>query len=310
MQPGLVVLAAGLGRRFGGLKQLAPVGPNGEAILDYTGRDALSLGFSPIVLVVREEIRAELRDHLARSWPSGAPVEMADQRLDESLGRAGASPSEDPAGRDKPLGTAQAVLSARRFLKGSFAVVNADDLYGRGALSMLYRHLCRHRPLEHALVSFRLGDTLGGPGPVTRALCAADEDGFLSGLSESSVRRTKSGALVARPVTAREDQDHPLGEDDPVSMNLWGFRPGIFGLLEQELGGFLRSGGAGEGRELLLPSVIGRRIGDRALGRVRVLRADGRCVGITHPGDLERLRADLAAMVGSGEYPDPLWDHG
>ena len=278
--PSLVIMAAGLGSRFGGLKQLAPVGPNGEAIIDYSASDAVTAGFDHMVLVVRSEILDDVRRHIESRWPSDLRVDLVCQDRERSA--VGLS-------RQKPLGTAHAVLSAGGAVDGPFAVINADDLYGPGCYRLIIEHFRSPARTEHAMVGFRLADTVStGSGPVMRGLCQQDDDGRLVSITETSV--------VAG-----------TGADDTlVSMSVWAFQPDIFEGLAEAVSSFLAAGGGAGDGEVFLPTVVGDLIaGGRAV--VRVLPATDRWVGLTYSADLNGARAAVAELVRAGVEPASVW---
>lgn len=286
--PTLVLLAAGLGSRFGGPKQLAPVGPAGEAIIDYTARDALAGGFGRLVLVVREEIAGAVEDHIRRRWPADAKPELVRQDTDP------VAVSAVRAGRSKPLGTGHAVLAAAPVLDGPFGIANADDLYGPGALRLLAQHL--RGGGGHALVGYHLTSTLLMPDrPVNRALCRVGAGGELLGIAEGEVRRD-GGRLTWRPIgaAAAEGAAAPIAVtgDELVSTNLWGFTPEVVDVLAADFEAFVAGPGIAAGAEFLLPGVVGAHLGPDGLS-VTVLPTEDRCVGLTHPDDLPLLQAVL-----------------
>ncbi|MGO9962816.1 MAG: NTP transferase domain-containing protein [Acidimicrobiales bacterium] len=273
----LVLLAAGHGRRFGGLKQLAPVGPAGEALMDYTARDALAAGFGGVILIVREEIQSELLEHVGSFWPADLPVV--------------------PVVQGPIAGTAQAVESARPFVNGPFAVANADDLYGAKALSTLADHLVNGSPGDHLLVSYHLRDTVITDSPVTRGLCETDREGFLARIVEQRMQRLPDGTFDGSPIAGPDaGRLHRLSGDEEVSMNLWGFADSILEELDSALDAFdpeTAPHGEGKPPELLLPDVVGRLVaGGRA--RFRVVASNSRCIGLTHPDDLPLVRSLVA----------------
>lgn len=307
LTPTLVILAAGVGRRFGGLKQLVPVGPGGEAILDYTIHDAVAAGFGKVVLVIREETDESFREHLERGPAGCVEIDLVHQKLTD-LPRG----SNPPVGRTRPWGTGQAVLAAaRRLGQASFAVANADDLYGPEAWSVLGAALGGpgeapprndNAPATWHMVGYRLGSTLPASGSVSRAICRQTGDEWLAGLDEileiwrepeGGRWRDDSGALRIAPA------------ESLVSMNLWGFTPELIPLLEKSFQEFLRSG-PGSDEECLLPKVVGGAIRS-GRARVRVLPSPSAWCGITSPEDLEIVRRRLATMVGDGRYPQALW---
>lgn len=270
----MVLLAAGHGRRFGGLKQLAPVGPEGEALIDYTVRDAEAAGFDGIVLVVREEIRRQLLAHAAEYWPTSLSVRAVVQ---------GAVP-----------GTVPAVLAAAAVIDGPFAVANADDLYGAAAIAQIAGHLAAGAGHAagggdaHVLVGYRLRDTVLGARPVKRGLCVLDEGRRLADLVEHHVSARPDGSFAAMPLVGAAGE-RILSGDEPVSMNLWGFYPRIFDALADAAA----RQAPGPGGELLLPDVLGALV--RGGGeRVQVVPTRSACVGITHRDDLALVRASVA----------------
>jgi MobA-like NTP transferase protein len=273
-----VILAAGRARRYGGLKPLAPVGPHGEAIVDLVASDALSSGFSTVVLVIGTETGLAIRDHVEREWPRAVDVRFAVQKT--------------------PTGTVGAVLSAWPEVEAvpSFGVANADDLYGRGALGILAAHLASGD--DNALVGFRLDHAVIGDSAVTRGVCSTDASGFLVGIEERrGVVRCEDGTFG----TGDGRQPEVLGPDARVSMNLWAFSS----RLREEFGSAMA--GTDEA-EVLLPELVGRLIADRRAGhRFLVLATESRCVGVTHPDDLKLVQDDVAAQVERGERPAAAW---
>jgi CTP:molybdopterin cytidylyltransferase MocA len=297
-RPVLVVLAAGMAKRYGGCKPLAPLGLHGEAVIDLIAGDATSAGFGDIVLVLGPQTGPAIRYHVGRCFPSRIDVSFTEQRV--------------------PLGTAHAVLCARTYVgDGSFAVVNADDVYGAPALALLARQLADSD--EHAIVSYRLRDTIVADAPVTRGTCAVGPDGHLERLVER------------RGVARREDGAFDVGDglepdvlpgDTPVSMNLWGFQPSIWPVLEAAVlsahpsvapdGSVPDPSALANDAEVLLPEVVGDMIAGRSVdskpAAVRVLDGPGRCIGVTHADDLPVVRNELALMVAQGLRPEGPWD--
>jgi len=295
-RPTLVVMAAGMAKRYGGCKPLAPVGLHGEAVIDLTTGDALAAGFGTVVLVLGPQTGPAIRYHVQRCFPSWVDVAFAEQPV--------------------PLGTAHAMLSARHLVgDGPFAVVNSDDIYGAPALGVLARHLVEGA--EHAIVAYRLADTIVTDDPVTRGTCAVSADGHLDRL----VERRK----VVRRVDGRFDigdgeEPAELSGDTPVSMNLWGFRPSIWPVVEAAVraahpgvapdGTVADRGALSDDAEVLLPEVVGAMIAEGRGGpdtAVRVVAGEGRCIGVTHSDDLPVVRAELALMVGRGQRPEGPW---
>lgn len=289
--PTLVLLAAGMGSRFGGPKQIAPIGPDGSALIDYAARDAMAAGFGRLVLIVRGEIAEAVDAHVRRHWPAELRPEYVRQDLEPAAVAAVA------AGRQKPLGTAHALVAAAPSLEGGpFGVANADDLYGASAFALLAEHL--RQGGGHALVGYRLANTLLGDRPVNRALCEVDTDGNVTRIVEGAVN-IGDGELTWRPIGARDADARVMKGDEPVSMNLWGFTPDILPVLEDAFAAFSAGGGIAEGEELFLPNVVGEHL--RSAGGdvvVTMLVSDDRCLGVTHPDDVPLLQETL---------PGPAW---
>ena len=278
----LVVLAAGLGSRFGGLKQLAPVGPKGEAILDYNILDANRAGIDRVVMIVRSEILERMRDHLTRFHP-GADVTYVLQ--DDS----------DAPKRDKPWGTAHALLCASPHLPGRFLVVNADDRYGPNAIEAAVAAL--EAGGDHVLVGYPIAATLPEHGSVSRARCQADEHGHLEFLEEChGVHRGEHGLRA---------DGGPLPEGTLVSMNLWGFQASLTAHLRPHWQRFLAAHAGDAKSEFLLPTLVAdlMRSGD---ARVRLVRTGDAWVGLTNPDDLPVVQAQVREFVAAGVYPPVL----
>ena len=297
----LVVMAAGIGRRYGGLKQIEPIGPNGEWFVDYSVYDALRSGFTRIVFVVRGEIEAEFRERYGDVLPAVCRVEYVVQSLDDLP--AGFSP---PAGRVKPWGTGHAVWSCRNVIDGPFGVINADDFYGRGAFEALAGHFARNRRAEgeHVLVGYELANTLTAHGSVRRGVCCVDDDGLLI-----DVRERHRIARRAGSITSSEDGETwtEIPGDTIVSLNTWGFGAEFMAGLSRQFPAFLSSRAAELGTaEFFLPDTVGRLIAEGE-ARVRVLATDETWFGVTYPEDVQRARREIADRIAAGAYPARLW---
>jgi len=294
--PSLVVLAAGMARRYGGCKPLAPIGPGGEAVIDLLASDAVSAGFGHIVLVLHPETGPSIRYHVEQCWPASVPVSFAEQRL--------------------PLGTVHAVLAAQGSLgtDRSFAVANADDVYGEVAMGLLAAHL-GGTTAEHALVGYELASTVATDDPVTRGICEVDDEGLLVGLTERrKVARQHGGdRFVSEDGLVPPELDGSV----PASVNLWGFQPGIWrtfesamaesGLDEEALIAEVAKGAELPKAEVLLPEVVaGMVAGGRGLP-VRVIPTGEKVVGVTHAADLPAVSGELARQVAWGIRPSQLW---
>jgi MobA-like NTP transferase protein len=302
----LVVMAAGLGTRFGGPKQLEPLGPAGATLLDYSIYDARRAGFGTVVLVVRDELEAAVRDTIGARWGGRgggrAALVYARQRLDDvPTGLA------IPPARTKPWGTGHAVLAAAPELSGPFAVVNADDFYGRDAFRLAAQFLAAghagESPDTFANIAYLLRDTLSPAGGVNRAVCRPDGDGWLETVEEVvDIRRLGDGAYAGVDPRGRPVR---LAADAPVSMNMWAFTPAVFALLRRGFAEFLSQAGR-RGSEFLIPHGVQDAV-RRGEARVRLLGTRGRWLGLTYPDDRPRVEAALRQLVTAGEYPERLW---
>jgi len=300
VSPPLVVLAAGLSTRYGRLKQLDPLGPGGEAIMDFNVLDAARAGFGSVTYVVRREILAKVRAHVEGTIAGTFPTQYVCQELDDLPEGFRAPPD-----RVKPWGTAHAVLCAARSIDGPFAVCNADDLYGPGAFGLLRRQLSIDpSPTEATLVGYTLDKTLSGAGGVARGVCLLAEDDLLERMTEvQNIRRTEGW------ITGNTTDGSPveLTGQEVVSMNLWGFTPTVMELLERQFRRFLEYWGSDTQEECFLSTTVNAQI-ELDVTRVRVLQAPDRWFGITHAADRHRSEAILRERVASGAYPHRLAD--
>lgn len=299
--PKLVIMAAGLGSRYGGLKQIAPVDDAGHIIMDFSIYDALRAGFEGVVCVVKPETQKDFCETIGARVASRVQIVYAHQTL-EML----PEPYRVPEGRVKPWGTAHAVLCAAQYLDGPFAVINADDFYGRTAFSAICDFLTAPGAQdEHAMVAYRLGNTLTEHGYVSRGVCTV-RGGHLAGI----VERTRIQACADGAAFSEDGGESwtPLSADAPVSMNLWGFRASILPQLRARFVDFLQKRLSVDPLtcEYYLPSVPNALI-QEGLGSVRVLGTREKWFGITYPGDLEAVRRAVAEKKRAGEYPEHLW---
>lgn len=283
----LLVMAAGMGSRYGGLKQLDPVGPNGEALLDYSIYDASRAGFTRVVFVIRKDIEAAFRKSVGVRFASRVDVEYVFQE-----------PSKH---RAKPWGTAQAVLVAADAIHTPFAVVNADDFYGAQSFRLLARHLASGTP-DYALVAFPLRNTLSPFGTVSRGICKVDSQGYLRGIVERK-RIARNGQQACD--TDPEGPVTHLTGDELVSMNIWGFTPAIFPELRASFDRFLVRHGDSLTAEAYLPSAVDELIASGRV-RVRVLETADPWFGITYREDLQRVAAGIRGLISAGVYPERL----
>ena len=296
-KPALVILAAGMGSRYGGIKQMEPVGPNGEIIMDYSIHDAIRAGFGKVVFVIRRDFEEAFRSQIGSRYEGRIDVAYAFQSIgDIPPGFA------IPDGRTKPWGTAHAALAARDAVGGApFAVINADDFYGRDAFSKLGGFLAASPdPSSYAMVGFRLLSTLSENGTVARGVCDVDGDGLLQSVTEmTKIGRTANGAIANM-----EDPDAPvaLTGDELVSMNVWGFPPEFFGHLVKRFPEWMAAHGDEPKAEWYLPGVVNDLVHEGA-ATVRVLPTTSRWFGVTYREDRQHVVDSIAALVAAGEYP-------
>jgi hypothetical protein len=298
--PILIVLAAGFSTRYGGDKQLEPVGPGGEILLDYGIYDAARAGFAEAVIVTRPELEPALRDHLGGIFGRVIAIRIVEQRL-EQLPRGYSLPRD----RRKPWGTAHAVLAARHEVRAPFVVMNADDFYGAAAFRLLAEHLRRvpgsGRP-DFAAAGYRLRDTLSPHGGVSRAVCEVDAAGYLWGVAEVKRIREVAGELRGETVVGESVE---LSGDEIVSMNLWAATPVAFELLEPDFERFLRERGDDPEAEFLLSTSVNDHI-ERGEMRVRVIPTPGPWLGMTFEEDRPYVVSRIHGLVEAGEYPKEL----
>ena len=300
MKPTLLVLAAGIGSRYGGLKQIDSVGPNGEAVLDYSVYDALRAGFGKIVFVIRRDIETDFKEIVGRKYEGQAELRYVFQELDRLP-----SGYSVPAERTKPWGTAHATLVAEEVIEEPFAVINADDYYGVSAFRLMGDYLARQSGggTDYAMVGFTLRDTLSDHGYVARGICECDERGKLVRVDE----RTK--IIKAGGGTTYVDEDgsnHPLSGDEVVSMNFWGFTPSLFPHLHEHFEVFLKQNFANPKAEFFIPTVIDGLI-SQCLATVEVLPTRSAWYGITYKEDKPFVIDAIRSLVEKGEYPKKLF---
>ena len=301
----LVILAAGMGSRFGGLKQVQPVGPAAELIIEYSIFDALRAGFNRLVLVIRKDIEADFRAGIGKRLESRIDVEYVFQETDalpEAIKFSGRSVST----RTKPWGTGHAVLVARDAVKNPFAVINADDFYGASGYAALAGHFARTATSAkpgYAMVGYPLRQTLSEFGTVSRGLCATDAAGRLQHITEiTKIEKTVAGANY----TDAAGGARQLTGAEIVSMNFWGFTPAVFPQLEHLFVDFWAKNGTDPKSEFYLPTSIST-LNEQGQAEVALLQSTDSWFGITYREDLASSKQALAALVAQGKYPAPLW---
>ncbi len=297
MKPTLLVLAAGMGSRYGGLKQIDPVGPAGETIIDYSIYDAMRAGFGKLVFVIRNDIEAQFKEIIGARFANRIPVEYVFQELDKLP--AGFSV---PPGRTKPWGTTQAILMAEDVIREPFAAINADDFYGADSFQVLSKQL-QSGSSDYSMVGFVLRNTLSEFGSVARGVCEVDANDYLKNIIElTKIEKDGNGAKY----TDADGNLKKLTGDEPVSMNMWGFNPDIFPHLRREFTEFLKLQGKAEKSECYIPMTVGDLIRqDRA--KCRVLRSTASWFGVTYREDRPRVVESIQGLIKQGLYPEKLW---
>ncbi len=299
-QPTLVVMAAGMGSRFGGLKQLMPVDPQGHPIIDFSMYDARRAGFARVVFIIKHAIEQQFREVIGRRMERQFDVDYVFQEPD--VLPAGYTV---PADRVKPWGTGHAVACCRGTVDSPFAVINADDFYGAGAFRTIYDFLAAaHSGTEHAMVGYRLRNTVTENGAVARGICTV-ENGFLTGVTERTkiVKRGDAAAYID------DGGEHPLTGDETVSMNFWGFAPSMLDELWARFPAFLDRQMPADPikSEYYLPAVANAVL-QEGLGTVRVLECGEVWHGVTYREDLQSVQCAIAALKQAGVYPESLWE--
>ena len=294
-------MAAGMGSRYGGLKQIDPMGPAGETILDYSVFDALRAGFGRVVFIIRPDFEEAFRSQVTVKFQNRVEVDYAFQTLDKLP--AG---FRVPEGREKPWGTTHAILCAREQIRGPFAVINADDFYGRDSFSVLHAYLAQ-LPLDspaYAMVGFTLKNTLSAHGTVARGVCKTDAQGFLTEIEEMLKISTGAEGIF----NTREDGSlATLSGNEPVSMNMWGFSPYLFSQLDHLFHEFLSAHGGELKSECYIPLSVGELV-RRKEATCKVLPTSSTWFGVTYREDKPVVQSSIAALASAGQYPQKLWE--
>ena len=296
-KPTLLILAAGMGSRYGGLKQIDPVGPNGETIIDYSIYDALRAGFGKLVFVIRHDFENAFKEIVGARFEKRVPVEYVYQELDKLP--PGFSV---PAGRTKPWGTTHAILLAEDAIKEPFAAINADDFYGREAYQVLARHLTSGTP-DYAMVGFILRNTLSEHGTVARGVSRVDGDNYLTSIVEMMKIEPDGGGAKN---TDADGKITKLTGDEAVSMNFWGFTAALFPQIKVEFEKFLKRAGGEQKSECYIPSTVGDLV-TSGQAKVKVLRSPDSWFGVTYREDRPQVVESIRKLIAKGEYPEKLW---
>ncbi len=300
MKPTLLILAAGMGSRFGGLKQVEPVGPNGEAIIDYSIYDAIRAGFGKVVFIIRESFADAFKEKFDAKLKGKIEIDYVYQELDMLP-----NGYTLPEGREKPWGTAHAILCAKDAVKEPFCALNADDFYGRNAYKVMSQFLTQSEDSnEYSMVGYQLKETLSDFGSVSRGICDADKNGNLQKIVETLKIEKRGTAIIS---VEADGSETPLTGNEIASMNNWGFKPSIFAELEKRFTQFLKTEIDKPKSEMYIPSVVFDLIDDK-VATVKVLEANSPWFGVTYKEDKPFVIEKINALIAKGEYPEKLWE--
>jgi UTP-glucose-1-phosphate uridylyltransferase len=299
MKPTLVILAAGMGSRYGGLKQLDELGPNGEAIIDYSLYDAIRAGFGKVVFIIRTDFAEEFKARFEPRLKGRIQTEYVYQSLDKIPAGFTLNPE-----REKPWGTAHAVMMASGVVNEPMAVINADDFYGRESYQVMADFLTSSDdPSEYSMIGYRVANTLSPFGTVSRGVCMTDENGYLTSVVErTKIQRDSDGIYYYEP-----EGRFPLSENTPVSMNFWGLKPNVFNYLNDGFSRFLEERGHELKSEYFIPLLINENILSGKIA-TKVLACDAPWFGVTYREDKPDAQAQILSLIESGVYPRKLWE--
>ncbi len=300
MKPTLFVLAAGMGSRYGGLKQLDGLGPNGETIMDYSIFDAIRGGFGKVVFVIRKDFEQDFREKILSKYEHLIPVELVFQSLDKLP-----EGFKCPEGRVKPWGTNHAVLMGKDVINEPFAVINADDFYGRDSFAVLAKRLMEMEGTEnnYCMVGYRVGNTLSESGSVARGVCETNEEGYLTTVVERTSIERIDGVVQFKD---ENDKMVSIPDNTPVSMNMWGFTPDYFKHSEEYFVNFLKENASNLKAEFFIPLLVNDLI-TRKVATVKVLDTTSKWFGVTYAADRQMVVDKIQALVDAGEYPSKLF---
>ncbi|MBE6404687.1 MAG: nucleotidyltransferase [Lentisphaerae bacterium] len=298
MKPTLVLLAAGMGSRYGGLKQLDPMGPNGETLMDYSVFDALRANFGKVVFIIRKDIEEAFKKQIGSKYEKFVPVEYAFQDLNDLPGGFKA-----PEGRVKPWGTGHAIYAARNVVKGPFVVINADDFYGQDGYQKLADFLCSSKNNEFAMCGFKMKNTASENGSVSRGLCTTNAEGNLVDVVEHTKIVKENGKYISN---LEDGSRVEIPGDAIVSMNMWGFQDTLFDYLEELFTEFLKEKGTELKSEFYIPFVVDSLV---KAGRctTKVLVSESAWFGVTYPEDKPLVQSSLQKLIGENIYPEKLF---
>jgi len=298
MKPTLLVLAAGMGSRYGGLKQMDELGPNGESIIDYSIYDAIEAGFGKVVFVIREHFADAFKERFEPKLAGKIETEYVYQELDKIP-----EGFTIPEGREKPWGTGHAMLMAKDVIKEPFGIINADDYYGKDAYKQVYNFLNASKDVnEYAMVGYPIEKTLSEHGTVSRGICEVDDNGYLIEIIE----RTKIGWEGDKIFFYEDDGKTEVPGNVPVSMNFWAFKPEFFPLLEKEFNGFLETRGQELKSEYYFNVAVDSLI-KKGVVKTKVLKTTAQWFGVTYKEDKPKVQAKFKDLHDKGVYPPKLW---
>ena len=300
MKPTLLILAAGMGSRYGGLKQLDPVGPNGEVIMDYSVYDAVKAGFGKVVFVIRRDFEDEFKNNIGSKYSGLIDVQYAFQELNDLP-----DGFSIPEGRVKPWGTSHAILVAKNMINEPFCVINADDFYGREAYMKISERLSNTDPdtTDWSMVGFELKNTLSDFGGVTRGISKTDQNNLLISIQEMFEIVQEGDIATSADIDGNK---HELPLDAIASMNFWGFTPVLFKLLSEDFVGFLKEKGSEMKSEFLIPTSVDEYISS-GKATMEVLSSSSKWFGVTYSNDKPYVEKSIKAITDNGEYPTPLF---
>ena len=300
MKPTLFVLAAGMGSRYGGLKQLDGLGPNGETIMDYSIFDAIRGGFGKLVFVIRKSFEQDFREKILSKYEHHIPVELVFQDLNDLP-----EGFTCPEGRQKPWGTNHAVLMGKDVIREPFAVINADDFYGRDSFAVIGKWLSEldNTQNQYCMVGYRVGNTLSESGSVARGVCETSAEGYLTGVVERTAIERIDGDIQ---FIDENGQKVVLEENTPVSMNMWGFTPDYFTHSEEYFKEFLRANVGNLKAEYFIPLMVNKLITE-GTATVKAIDTTAKWFGVTYAADRQGVVDKIQALVDAGEYPNKLF---
>ena len=294
----LVIMAAGMGSRFGGLKQIEPIGPNQEFLIDYSIYDAIKAGFTKVVFIIKKENERIFKETIGKRVEGHIPVSYVFQEMENTPIKI------DLSFREKPLGTAHAIYCCKEEVNTPFAIINADDFYGYDAYEKMAEFLKNNKNEEYGLMGYRVKNTLTENGSVKRGVCCSDND-YLTSIIESSIER-KDNKIIASPLSGNPSFE--VSPDSLVSMNMLGFTPSIFPYLEEKITEFLTDGKANlEKDEILIPCVVEMGI-EEEKAKVKVLETTATWYGVTYKEDKEYVVKGINSLIEKEIYPNKLWN--